>query len=180
MRLAELLRGRAGEPGIVIALNGDLGVGKTLFVRGLAIGLGHDPSQVSSPTFVIAHQYGMGSERPLSHVDFYRIEDAMELEATGFFDLIVPAAVLAVEWAERFAGELPHDRLELTLERVGRADPTAAGLDVDAAAQLRNLHVRATGVHAQALLARWQPALDEAEPSASAQREGRDPRAETR
>jgi tRNA threonylcarbamoyladenosine biosynthesis protein TsaE len=62
------------RPGDVVTLDGPLGAGKTRFVRGMAIGLGHDPAQVSSPTFVVAHEYATpGARAILIHVDAYRL-----------------------------------------------------------------------------------------------------------
>ena len=106
-----------GADGLVIALVGPLGAGKTVFVKGLAEGLGVPPRAVSSPTFVIAQQYAVpkGPET-LHHVDLYRLEDPEELEAIGFYDMFSAGAVLAVEWADRFPGVLGPDYLEITFE----------------------------------------------------------------
>lgn len=106
-----------GDEGLVLALVGPLGAGKTLFVQGLAEGLGIDPARVTSPTFVIAAEYPRSGDRRLHHVDLYRVQSNSELEQTGFLDLLEPGAVVAVEWADRFARALPPDQLVLTLER---------------------------------------------------------------
>ena len=90
---------RTLAPGAVVLLSGDLGAGKTAFVRGLADGLGIDPGEVTSPTFTLVHQYE-GGRLPLVHVDLYRLETA-DLDEIGL-DLDVAArGVLAVEWPER-------------------------------------------------------------------------------
>ena len=90
---------RTLAPGAVVLLSGDLGAGKTAFVRGLAEGLGIDPGEVTSPTFTLVHQYE-GGRLPLVHVDLYRLETA-DLDEIGL-DLDVAArGVLAVEWPER-------------------------------------------------------------------------------
>jgi tRNA threonylcarbamoyladenosine biosynthesis protein TsaE len=136
-----------GPGGLVVSLRGDLGAGKTVFVKGLARGLGIDESWVSSPTFVLANQY-VGREEGLSlhHVDFYRLESPDELESMGFFDLIGPRVLLAVEWGPKFAGELPSDRLELELQ------PDREG---------RVLQARAGGPEAARVLAAWSASLAE-------------------
>jgi tRNA threonylcarbamoyladenosine biosynthesis protein TsaE len=89
---------RTLKPGTYILLHGDLGTGKTAFVRGLASGLGIDPAEVSSPTFVLVQQYR--GVLPLTHVDLYRLDSAAAVEDLGIEEL-VERGVLAVEWAER-------------------------------------------------------------------------------
>jgi tRNA threonylcarbamoyladenosine biosynthesis protein TsaE len=104
------------QPGDFLGLTGDLGTGKTLFVRGLAKGVGVAEGQVQSPTFTIVNTYA-GGRLPLHHADLYRIESQDELYATGYFDLLEGEGALAVEWVERIPGALPAERLELRLER---------------------------------------------------------------
>lgn len=122
MRLAADLahRLRGGE---FIGLHGDLGAGKTCFVRGLAQGLGIDPAVVSSPTFVIMHEYAAPpdlSPRVLVHIDAYRLRGGDELEGIGWDELLDRRdAVIAMEWPERIGDALPHDRLDITLEHRG-------------------------------------------------------------
>ena len=112
--------GRAvGADGLVVALVGPLGAGKTVFVKGLAEGLGIEPQSVSSPTFVIAQQYPVpDGEAPtwLHHVDLYRLESEDELETIGFFDMFAPGSVLAVEWPDRFPGVLGRDVVRIDFE----------------------------------------------------------------
>ena len=150
--------GRPGCEGLVIALIGDLGVGKTVFVKGLAEGLGLDSSLVTSPTFVIAHEYG--SRAKLHHVDLYRLENAAELETAGFFDLLEQGDVIAVEWGDRFAGELPRDRLDVRLTR----PPVEAGSRdraPESPSELRSFEVAAGGSRAERVLVRWRSGLSE-------------------
>jgi tRNA threonylcarbamoyladenosine biosynthesis protein TsaE len=94
-RLAERL-----PPGALVLLTGDLGAGKTAFVRGLAAGLGIDPDDVSSPTFTLIQEY-VGA-RVLRHVDLYRLQGA-EIDDLGLDELTQDGAVVAIEWAERLS-----------------------------------------------------------------------------
>ncbi len=141
-----LLAEAVDEHGAVIALIGPLGAGKTLFVKGVAEGLGLDPASVASPTFVIASEYPAPGGRRLAHVDLYRLRSEAELEAAGFLDLLAPGAIVAVEWGDRLRGALPEDRLEVVISR-------AAGGDA------RLVAVSALGPLAEATLARWRAFL---------------------
>ncbi len=91
--------------GTTILLSGDLGAGKTAFVKGLAEGLGIDAGEVTSPTFTIVHEYS-GGRLPLVHVDLYRLERA-ELDEVGLDTEMAGAGIVAVEWAERLARRPP-------------------------------------------------------------------------
>ena len=91
--------------GSVLLLSGDLGAGKTAFVRGLAEGLGIDPDEVTSPTFTIVHEY-RGGRLPLVHVDLYRLDRA-DLDEIGLDQDLAATGVVAVEWSERLSRSIP-------------------------------------------------------------------------
>ena len=103
------------SPGSVVALYGDLGAGKTAFVRGLARGLGIRES-VSSPTFTIVNEYP-GSV-PLFHFDMYRLRDERELFDIGWEDYLDREGVCALEWSERVEGAIGPEAVRVTLRRV--------------------------------------------------------------
>jgi tRNA threonylcarbamoyladenosine biosynthesis protein TsaE len=111
-RLGQVL-GRALRGGETIALYGPLGAGKTAFVRGIAQGLGASPTVVTSPTFVVIHEYQ--GRLPLAHMDLYRIRTPRELESTGLTEYFSGQTVTAIEWADKGLALLPHDRIEITL-----------------------------------------------------------------
>ena len=92
-------------PGTTILLQGDLGAGKTAFVKGLAEGLGLDPADVTSPTFTLVHEY-RGGRLPLIHADLFRLDTA-RLDELGFDIDLASDGVLAVEWAERLDRPIP-------------------------------------------------------------------------
>lgn len=104
--------------GAIIAFTGDLGAGKTAFVRGLARGLGID-ERVTSPTFTIVNEYE-GGTKPLFHFDLYRLNDAEELFDIGWEDYLIRGGICAVEWSER-AGELMEDAIHVDISR-GQTD----------------------------------------------------------
>lgn len=98
--------GETLSPGAVIHLFGDLGAGKTVFVRGLASGLGLDPNEVSSPTFTLIQEYRGPGHHPLFHVDLYRLAGA-EVDDLGL-DALAAEGIVAIEWANRLLASQPH------------------------------------------------------------------------
>jgi tRNA threonylcarbamoyladenosine biosynthesis protein TsaE len=94
--------GRVAQRGWVIALSGDLGAGKTQFVKGVARGLGIS-SRVHSPTFTLAAEYA-GGRLALFHLDLYRLENREQIRSAGLEDFLQPEGVAVIEWAERMAG----------------------------------------------------------------------------
>jgi tRNA threonylcarbamoyladenosine biosynthesis protein TsaE len=110
--------GRGMRGGELLVLQGPLGTGKTVFVRGLAAGLGIPLEDVSSPTFALIHEHS-GGRLKLYHVDLYRIEDANELQTLGLDELCGAGSVVAVEWGERLPPFYRKDAIAVRLHDVG-------------------------------------------------------------
>lgn len=104
------------QPGEIVLLTGDLGAGKTAFVRGLATGLGIDPLDVSSPTFTLIQEY-RGGRLTLYHIDLYRLTPR-EVDDLGLDDLVDQGGVVAVEWPERWLNP-PAAAIRVTLTASG-------------------------------------------------------------
>ena len=102
------------KAGDVLCMYGDLGVGKTAFVQGLAKGLGID-EPITSPTFTIVNEYS--GRLPLYHFDVYRIGDVEEMEEVGFEDYVMGEGVSLIEWANLIEEILPEKRTEITIEK---------------------------------------------------------------
>jgi len=102
----------------VILLSGDLGAGKTAFVRGLAEGLGIDPLEVSSPTFTLIQEY-RGGRLTLYHIDLYRLSPR-EVDDLGLDDLTSDGGIVAVEWPDRWSRP-PADAVAVAIRSTGEA-----------------------------------------------------------
>lgn len=107
------------EPGTVVAFFGGMGMGKTVFTRGLARGLGCTES-VSSPTFALVQEYG--GQPPLVHFDMYRITTWDDLDSTGFYDYIDMGYILAVEWSENIENALPEDAVRVEIKKADNVE----------------------------------------------------------
>lgn len=158
--LAELLEG-----GEVIALDGDLGAGKTQFTQGIAQGLGIVEA-VTSPTFTIMMEYLQG-RLPLYHFDLYRLEHPEELEDIAFYEYVEGQGVSCIEWASKFRDELPEAYVEVYLKTLSAKDegrlPEADKTPVSDHAQealVRQIWVNASGEKMQRIVCAWQEAWD--------------------
>lgn len=107
--------GEQAEPGQVYALLGDLGVGKTIFTKGFAAGLGVNEA-VSSPTFTIVQIYEEG-RLPFYHFDVYRIGDPEEMEEIGYEDCFFGEGVCLVEWANLIEELMPDHTIRVSIEK---------------------------------------------------------------
>lgn len=108
--------GKLMSPGDVIYLTGELGAGKTCFVKGIAKGLGIRGKDITSPTFIIINEYK--GKIPLYHIDLYRIGVIDDLRDIGMDEIVYGKGVTAIEWAERIKDVLPDERLDVTLKWV--------------------------------------------------------------
>lgn len=115
-RLGRAIAGSA-RAGLVIGLIGPLGAGKTRLARAIAEALGADPAAISSPTFVLIHEYE--ARPPIAHFDVYRLGSAAEFEDLGPADYFAGPGICLVEWADRVAGLLPVERWEIRIEPTG-------------------------------------------------------------
>ena len=121
-QLAATLRG-----GECVALDGELGAGKTQFVRGLVRALGGNPRSVSSPTFVLLNVYDSGRLK-VFHLDAYRVNGADDFESIGFGELLEQRGLVVVEWAHRVASLLPSDVIHVTIATI---DETTREIEVE-------------------------------------------------
>jgi len=115
--------GAALREGDFVALVGELGAGKTLFVRGVAEGAGAE--RATSPTFALVNLY-RGGRIALQHLDLYRLSGPADLFALGFDDLLATPAATLCEWADRAGPSLPADRLEIVFAVTGPEERSAS------------------------------------------------------
>ncbi|MFN5299853.1 MAG: tRNA (adenosine(37)-N6)-threonylcarbamoyltransferase complex ATPase subunit type 1 TsaE [Planctomycetaceae bacterium] len=139
LALGQRLAG-ALEPGLVVALQGNLGAGKTRLVKGIAAGAGVDPREVTSPTFVLVNEYS--GRWPIYHFDTYRLTSGVAFAELGIDEYFAGDGISLVEWADRVPDWLPPDRLEVTIEVTGEQARrlTIRGLGPRAAEVVRRLN----------------------------------------
>jgi tRNA threonylcarbamoyladenosine biosynthesis protein TsaE len=106
--------GRALKGGELVLLDGDLGLGKTVFARGIAAGLGVDPEDVASPSFTLVREYRSG-RLPMFHVDLYRIDEADEIGTLGIEEIVAAGGVVVVEWGDKLP---PYLKRGATIVRI--------------------------------------------------------------
>lgn len=107
--------GLSADPGDIYTLDGDLGVGKTVFTQGVAAGLGIT-EHVNSPTFTIVQVYESG-RLPFYHFDVYRIGDIEEMDEIGYEDYFFGAGICIIEWAKLISGLIPSNAKKITIEK---------------------------------------------------------------
>ncbi|MCP4836567.1 MAG: tRNA (adenosine(37)-N6)-threonylcarbamoyltransferase complex ATPase subunit type 1 TsaE [Phycisphaera sp.] len=130
-RVGEIIAELSPRP-VLVALEGELGAGKTRLARGLARGLGLEPDSISSPTFVIhvEHPSAVEGGPIFSHLDAYRVADTEELEPIGFEEIVAdPDRLVAVEWASRIASDLPPERIEVRIDHRGERERAVTVVD---------------------------------------------------
>ena len=113
-----------------VALYGDLGVGKTAFVRGFTHTLA-PAALVRSPTFALVNEYRAGA-RTLFHFDMYRIDSEDDLDSIGFYDYLDRNGICLVEWSEKIPYALPEAYLRVTIEKLGEEHPDQRRITVEA------------------------------------------------
>lgn len=125
-KLGKMLHG-----GEVIAYRGGLGMGKTCFTRGLALGLGYT-GEVTSPTFALINEY-LGGRLPLYHFDMYRISGWEDLYSTSFFEYLEQGGVIAAEWSENVENALPESTVTVSFKALGdeRREITIDGIELN-------------------------------------------------
>ena len=114
LALGEVLTELLPAPKLVV-LRGDLGMGKTTLVRGMAAALGADAAEVTSPTFTLVHEY-KGRKTRLIHLDLYRLEEEREIEGIGLWEMAeAQDALVMVEWGDRFASVMERADAEISI-----------------------------------------------------------------
>ncbi len=118
--LAEKLATTCFVDGDILVLTGSLGAGKTVFVRGLAGGLGLDRELVNSPSFTLVNEYP--GKRSLFHCDLYRLGDISELHELGWEDYLSKDGIVAIEWGEKARAMLPERYYQLDFRILNEQD----------------------------------------------------------
>ena len=127
MRLAGTLKG-----GELVVLEGDLGLGKTVFARGIAASLGVVPEDVTSPSFTLVQEYS-GGRLPMFHVDLYRLNDEpQEIESLGLDDLLDSGGVVVVEWGEKLPAHVREHAIAIRFHDMGEG---SRKIEIDAGAR---------------------------------------------
>ena len=107
--------GDAADGGVIVVVRGELGMGKTTLVKGMAAALGADAGEVTSPTFTLVHEY-KGRKTRLVHLDLYRLESEHELEGVGLWEMVeAPDALVMVEWGDKFASVMERADAEIVI-----------------------------------------------------------------
>jgi tRNA threonylcarbamoyladenosine biosynthesis protein TsaE len=119
--------GRGAKVGDIFALTGDLGAGKTQFVKGFVAGLESDAA-VTSPTFTLVHEY-TGGRCPIYHFDFYRLDSPAAVVALGFDEYLEGDGICVIEWADRFRELLPARARWISLTTKSETERVIEGLD---------------------------------------------------
>lgn len=109
--------GRSASPGTVVALVGEMGTGKTHFVRAVVEGLDGSPTDVSSPTFVLVQQYA--ARLHVHHADAYRLDSEADFLDLGPEEWLAGSGVVLIEWADRISNCLPDDRIDVSITDTG-------------------------------------------------------------
>jgi tRNA threonylcarbamoyladenosine biosynthesis protein TsaE len=118
--------------GELIVLQGDLGMGKTVFARGVAVGLGIEPEEVSSPSYALIHEYH-GGRLEMFHVDLYRLDQPEETETLGIEDLLTSGGIVVAEWGERLPTFFRRDAILIRFHDVGEGSRRIEVLPAEAA-----------------------------------------------
>lgn len=109
---------RTIEPGQIVLLVGDLGAGKTAFVKGVVRALHGDPDQVTSPTFTIVNEYSL-DDFPIYHFDLYRLKNPNELYNIGFEEYFYGSGVCFIEWPERASDFFDDNTIVVNIKKLG-------------------------------------------------------------
>ncbi|MFN2509340.1 MAG: tRNA (adenosine(37)-N6)-threonylcarbamoyltransferase complex ATPase subunit type 1 TsaE [Chthoniobacterales bacterium] len=117
---------QGAQAGDIFALCGNIGAGKTQFVKGFVHGLGSE-AVVTSPTFTLVHEYE-GGRCAVYHFDFYRVESADAVVRLGFDDYIYGDGICLIEWADRFPELLPHESISISISVKSETERVIEGL----------------------------------------------------